>query len=262
MRAAVTCILPAPWLQRTSCSTRARWRGSSATQRAPARAQSTSFYSELLSAASSFQWSATGTHVVTRDYMRACLWDVRSERTPLRTFQIHEHLWDYLAEIYENDSIFDRLGCAVSPSGSHIAAGTYGELAVYAAASETFTLLKSSGSPIAVNVREPAGSIAHAFLPSCARQPWHGRVVLSYSHGAAAAEHVACLSRRVRTVRRVRGVPRCQPLRPSCARRARARGETRTRPTSSGRSRTSRGTRRGRSSSRRPSTASTRIAPG
>ena len=106
-----------------------------------------------MEAASSFQFSDTGQYVATRDYMHGAIWDVRKADKPLRNFEVHEHLWDRLMDVYENESIFDRLGCAVSPSGQHIALGSYCELNVFNLFSDTFTTLRSCGSPVAVNVR-------------------------------------------------------------------------------------------------------------
>ena len=110
-------------------------------------------FTELVSAGSSFQFAPDGRHVVTRDYMHGSIWDVRQRRAPLRTFDVHEHLWGRLMDVYENESIFDHLGCAVSPSGQHAALGSYCELFVFHLFSDTFTSLKACGSPIAMNVR-------------------------------------------------------------------------------------------------------------
>jgi hypothetical protein len=67
--------------------------------------------------------------------------------------QIHPHLWDRLGDMYENECIYDRLGCAVSPNGQHIAAGAYGELAVFDAFDDKFSLLKTCVQPFTQNVR-------------------------------------------------------------------------------------------------------------
>lgn len=110
-------------------------------------------FSELVLAGSSFQFAPDGRHVVTRNYMHGSIWDVRQSSTPLRTFEVHEHLWSRLVEAYDNESIFDHLGCAVSPNGQHVALGSYCDLCVFNLFSETFTSLKACGSPSAMNVR-------------------------------------------------------------------------------------------------------------
>lgn len=67
--------------------------------------------------------------------------------------QVHPHLWDRLGDMYDNECIFDRLGCAVSPNGQHVVAGGYGELAVFNAATDQFSLLKTCVQPFTQNVR-------------------------------------------------------------------------------------------------------------
>ena len=111
------------------------------------------FFQELVTAASSFSFTPSGNHIATRDYMRGYIWDARRPEQHLRRFDVHEQLWDNLMEVYENESIFDRLGCAISPDGQHVALGSYAELCVFNLQSETFTTLRSCGSPVAVNVR-------------------------------------------------------------------------------------------------------------
>jgi WD40 repeat protein len=128
----------------------------SLTHRNVLQAAHSPFFSELVSAASSFTFSPDGRHAATRDYMHGSIWDVRQASEPLRTFEVHEHLWEHLMDVYENESIFDRLGVALSPNGQHITLGSYCELAVYNLLSDTFTTLRACGSPAAVNVRSRA----------------------------------------------------------------------------------------------------------
>lgn len=75
--------------------------------------------------------------------------------------QIHPHLWDRLGDMYDNECIFDRLGCAVSPNGRHVAAGAYGELAVFDAENENFSLLKTCVQPFTQNVSLFLSCFAH-----------------------------------------------------------------------------------------------------
>lgn len=114
------------------------------------------FFTELVWAASTFKFAPDGIHIGTRDYMHGSIWDIRQTQQPLRTFEVHEHLGERLMDVYENESIFDRLGCAISPSGQHIALGSYCELCVFNQFSDTFTTLKSCGSPVVINVRPRA----------------------------------------------------------------------------------------------------------
>ena len=110
-------------------------------------------FAELVAAPSSFELARDGIHAVTRDYMHACLWDVRSSKEPLSIFHVHEQLRDRLMDVYDNEAIFDRLGCSISPTGKHVVAGTYGEVAVFSAASPQYSTLRTCVSPTAINVR-------------------------------------------------------------------------------------------------------------
>lgn len=84
--------------------------------------------------------------------MHACLWDVRSHKKPVTVFPVHDHLRDRLMDVYDNEAIFDRLGCSISPNGQNVVAGTYGEVAVFSAASPESSTLRTCVSPTAINV--------------------------------------------------------------------------------------------------------------
>jgi len=47
------------------------------------------------------------------------------ENRPVKTIHIHEHLRPKLCDLYENDSIFDKFECVVSPDGKYFATGSY-----------------------------------------------------------------------------------------------------------------------------------------
>jgi serine/threonine-protein phosphatase 2A regulatory subunit B len=47
------------------------------------------------------------------------------ERHPVKVIPIHEYLRPKLSDLYENDSIFDKFECAVSPDTKHFLTGTY-----------------------------------------------------------------------------------------------------------------------------------------
>ncbi|KAK5007554.1 protein phosphatase 2A regulatory subunit cdc55, partial [Cryomyces antarcticus] len=60
-----------------------------------------------------------------RDYLTVKIWDVRTERQPLKTIPIHEHLRPRLCDTYENDSIFDKFEVVLSGSGKDVMTGSY-----------------------------------------------------------------------------------------------------------------------------------------
>ena len=66
-----------------------------------------------------------GRYILARDYLHCKIWDVNMERDPLITIPVHEYLQPHLADLYENDCIFDRFECDASSDGSKILTGSY-----------------------------------------------------------------------------------------------------------------------------------------
>lgn len=66
--------------------------------------------------------------MLSRDYLNLKLWDLRMETSPVSTYKIHEHLHSRLAELYNNDSIFDKFECCLSGDGRHFASGSYSNI--------------------------------------------------------------------------------------------------------------------------------------
>jgi len=115
---------------------------------------SKSFFSEVIASVSDMRFSQCGRYVLTRDYMHVRLWDMRMSRAPVRRFQAHEHLWSKLCDLYENESIFDKFGCAMSGDGCYAATGSYdNQFRVYNAVSDSFTVLHASREPLSKAVR-------------------------------------------------------------------------------------------------------------
>lgn len=86
------------------------------------------FFSEIIASISDFEFFRDGRYILSRDYMTLKLWDMNMESAPVMTFNVHEQLRNKLCDLYENDRIFDKFGCAVSPDGSKICSGTYSNL--------------------------------------------------------------------------------------------------------------------------------------
>lgn len=76
-----------------------------------------SFFSEIISSISDIKFTADGRYIVSRDYMTIKIWDLAMERKPVKTIHIHDFLRSKLCDLYENDCIFDKFECAVSPDG-------------------------------------------------------------------------------------------------------------------------------------------------
>lgn len=116
----------------------------------PCVQSSKSFFSEVIASVSDVRFSCCGRYMLSRDYMHARLWDVRMNRTPLRRFQAHEHLWSKLCDLYENEAIFDKFGCAMSGNGQHVATGSYNnQFRVYNAMSDSYSTLHANRDPLA-----------------------------------------------------------------------------------------------------------------
>lgn len=90
-----------------------------------ASAATKSYFSEITASVSDVRFVA-GDKLVSRDYLTVKLWDMRQERTPLRSFAVHEHLRPRLCDLYENDSIFDKFEVCASADGRQVLTGTYG----------------------------------------------------------------------------------------------------------------------------------------
>ncbi|KAG9393377.1 Protein phosphatase 2A regulatory subunit PR55 [Carpediemonas membranifera] len=84
-----------------------------------------SFYQEIASSISDLHFSKDGKYMFARDFLTLKVWDVAMESRPLHTIPIHDSLKPHLPQLFEQDVIFDKFECAVSPSGSHVLTGSY-----------------------------------------------------------------------------------------------------------------------------------------
>jgi hypothetical protein len=88
-----------------------------------------SFFSEIVASVSDVRFvGPSGRALVARDYMGLSLWDLAQPRAPVATYPVHDGLRSRLADLYENDCIFDKFGVAVAGDGSGAATGTYSSL--------------------------------------------------------------------------------------------------------------------------------------
>ena len=88
-----------------------------------------SFFSEITASLSDARWCGRdGRRIVTRDYLALTLWDLAMPRGPVATYPVHDCLRPRLADLYENDCVFDKFGVAVSGDGRCAASGTYSSL--------------------------------------------------------------------------------------------------------------------------------------
>ena len=85
-----------------------------------------SFFSEIAASVSDVQFAGSeGRYLVSRDYLSVKVWDVNMESRPVHTVSVHDYLRVHLADLYENDCIFDQFDCSVSSSGARGITGSY-----------------------------------------------------------------------------------------------------------------------------------------
>ena len=76
------------------------------------------FFTDIVSSVSRAKFCIEDpTQIYSRDYLGVHIWDVRSARAPVRSFNINDYLEKRLCEVYENEAIFDKFDMQVSPTG-------------------------------------------------------------------------------------------------------------------------------------------------
>jgi serine/threonine-protein phosphatase 2A regulatory subunit B len=83
------------------------------------------FFTEITSSISDVKFSSDGRYIASRDYMTVKIWDIKMEKEPVKTINIHEQLRDKLCDTYENDAIFDKFECVFSGDGKSVMTGSY-----------------------------------------------------------------------------------------------------------------------------------------
>ena len=91
----------------------------------PEPVEKRSFFSEIIASVSDVKFSKDGRYFLSRDYLTLKLWDVNMEKSPLATFNVHDHLRPRLCDLYEKDSIFDKFQCCIRGDGKYVASGSY-----------------------------------------------------------------------------------------------------------------------------------------
>ena len=78
---------------------------------------------DIVDSITDFKYSKDGRYIVARDFLTLKLWDVAMEREPVHTYRIHDFLCPHLAELYDNECIFDRFECAISHNNAFVLSG-------------------------------------------------------------------------------------------------------------------------------------------
>ena len=85
-----------------------------------------SFFTEIVASISDVKFAGSeGRYVVSRDYLTVKVWDVAMESRPVYTIAVHDYLKVHLADLYENDCIFDQFECSIASSGTRGITGSY-----------------------------------------------------------------------------------------------------------------------------------------
>ncbi len=84
-----------------------------------------SFYQDIASVVSDMEYHPDGRHLITRDFMGMKTWDLAMPGAPIKSVDVHQHLTPHMPRLYDEDSLFDRFRCSISPTGSHAITGSY-----------------------------------------------------------------------------------------------------------------------------------------
>jgi serine/threonine-protein phosphatase 2A regulatory subunit B len=85
------------------------------------------FFSDIVSSVSRGKFSQIpeDPYLFSRDYISVHIWDVRNNKSPLRTLNVNDYLEKRLCEAYETEAIFDKFDMQVSSNGQFILTGSY-----------------------------------------------------------------------------------------------------------------------------------------
>ena len=63
--------------------------------------------------------------VTAREHSAVVIWDVRTQKFPIKSFEVSENLTGQFAESQAEDEFYDQFHIAISPSGKKILTGNY-----------------------------------------------------------------------------------------------------------------------------------------
>ncbi|XP_057804510.1 serine/threonine protein phosphatase 2A 55 kDa regulatory subunit B beta isoform-like isoform X1 [Salvia miltiorrhiza] len=87
-----------------------------------------SFFTEIIASITDMKFANDGRHILSRDFMNLKLWDMHMDSGPVATIKIHENLRPKLADLYNNDAIFDKFECCVAKDRLNFATGSYSNI--------------------------------------------------------------------------------------------------------------------------------------
>ncbi|KAL8457867.1 hypothetical protein ACS0TY_034841 [Phlomoides rotata] len=132
-----------------------------------------SFFTEIIASITDMKFAYDGRHILSRDFMNLKLWDMHMDSGPVETIKVHENLRPKLADLYNNDAIFDKFDCCVAKDHLDFATGSYSNIVrVYShgSGSEGVTIeasrnpsRKPSGQTTSRNRRSSLSNLARGF---------------------------------------------------------------------------------------------------
>ncbi|KAH6809458.1 Protein phosphatase 2A [Perilla frutescens var. frutescens] len=87
-----------------------------------------SFFTEIIASITDMKFANDGRHILSRDFMNLKLWDMHMVSGPVATIKIHENLRPKLADLYNNDAIFDKFECCIAKDHLNFATGSYSNI--------------------------------------------------------------------------------------------------------------------------------------
>jgi serine/threonine-protein phosphatase 2A regulatory subunit B len=103
-----------------------------------------SFFSEIISSISDAKFTSDGRYIISRDYMTLKIWDVNMNNRPLSIIPVHDYLNPHLADLYENDCIFDKFECASSFDSQRYVSGSYNNhFVIYSGLSQSSVMIEA-----------------------------------------------------------------------------------------------------------------------
>lgn len=85
--------------------------------------------SELLELAGSIcdvTFTKDGKHIISRDFLRVKLWDIKMPSQPLEIIALNDSMKTKLFDLYEKEAIFERFSVKASPCGTTCVSGFFG----------------------------------------------------------------------------------------------------------------------------------------
>lgn len=82
---------------------------------------------KICSSVSCAKFSNDGRRVLSRDFMKLTVWDVRKPDDALMFFPVHEYIKPILTKLHESENIFGKFDCDWTSCGKFAVSGSYND---------------------------------------------------------------------------------------------------------------------------------------